>query len=68
MFQLKRKNVDMMKPKYKRQRAVSHEDLRSTQAPSSQQTPPNKLPFLVELNPGIVLYSITINEIKLATS
>ncbi|XP_053396807.1 afadin-like isoform X3 [Mercenaria mercenaria] len=51
MFQLKRKNADMIKPKYKRQRAVSHEDLRSTQAPSSQSTPPNKLPFLVELNP-----------------
>lgn len=52
MFQLKRKNVDMIKSKYKRQRAVSHEDLRSTQGVSTQSTPPNKLPFLVELNPG----------------
>ncbi|XP_052808466.1 afadin-like isoform X2 [Mya arenaria] len=51
MFQLKRKNADMIKPKYKRQRAVSHEDLRSSREPTASQTPPNKLPFLVELNP-----------------
>ncbi|KAL4233546.1 Mllt4p [Mactra antiquata] len=51
MFQLKRKNADMIKSKYKRQRAVSHEDLRSTREPNTQSTPPNKLPFLVELNP-----------------
>ncbi|WAR06935.1 AFAD-like protein, partial [Mya arenaria] len=47
MFQLKRKNADMIKPKYKRQRAVSHEDLRSSREPTASQTPPNKLPFLL---------------------
>lgn len=52
MFQLKRKNADMIKPKYKRQRAVSHEDLRTTHEPPKLQTSPSKLPFLVELNPG----------------
>ncbi|KAK3576959.1 hypothetical protein CHS0354_005964 [Potamilus streckersoni] len=49
IFQLKRRNADMIKPKYKRQRAVSHDDLRYTQDQPS--TPPNKLPFLVEFNP-----------------
>ena len=52
MFQLKRKNVDMIKPKYKRPRAVSHEDLRTVHEPKSQ-TPPSKLPFLLELHPGM---------------
>lgn len=56
MFQLKRKNADMIKPKYKRPRAVSHEDLRTAREPTLSQTPPNKLPFLVELNPGKVMF------------
>ena len=52
MFQLKRKNADMIKPKNKRPRAVSHEDLRTTSHEHSPVSQPSKLPFLVELNQG----------------
>ena len=52
MFQLKRRNADMIKPKNKRPRAVSHEDLRTTSHDHSPIAQPSKLPFLVELNPG----------------
>lgn len=50
MFQLRRRPPDYKKPKNKRQRAVSHDDLRY----SNEKSPPpvGHLPYLVELNPS----------------
>ncbi|XP_062618363.1 afadin-like, partial [Saccostrea cucullata] len=46
MFHFRRRN-DAKKPKHKKLRAVSHEELRMR----SDDAPPQKLPYLVELNP-----------------
>ncbi|XP_062598039.1 afadin-like isoform X4 [Saccostrea cucullata] len=46
MFHFRRRN-DAKKPKHKKLRAVSHEELRM----KNDDAPPQKLPYLVELNP-----------------
>ncbi|XP_056016214.1 afadin-like isoform X4 [Ostrea edulis] len=47
MFHFRRRSNDAKKTKHKKLRAVSHEELRS----KVDEAPPQKLPYLVELNP-----------------
>ena len=48
MFHFRKRPNDAKKTKHKKLRAVSHEELRS----KPEEPPMQKLPYLVELNPG----------------